>query len=96
MLDREESLAIQSIAGSVQRLGDGVLAATDLRGRIRRHPFLAIGIGALSGFLGGPLLFGALKRVVTNSSGAPNHASGSLHGLPGLVIASLRGVRARG
>jgi hypothetical protein len=95
LLDHEEALAIQRIAGSVQRLGDDVLAATDLRGRIRRHPFLAIGIGAVSGFIGGPLLLGAFKRVLTMTSSLPNPASQSPYALSGLVWNQLRRVRAR-
>ena len=95
LLDHEEALAIQRVAGSVQRLGDDVLAATDLRGRIRRHPLLAIGIGAVSGFLGGPLLLGALKRVMTMAAGVPNPASPRPYALSGLVWSQLRSVRAR-
>jgi hypothetical protein len=95
LLDHEEALAIQRIAGSVQRLGDDVLVATDLRGRIRRHPFLAVGIGAFSGFVGGPLLLGTLERVMTMTAGIPNLPSVRPRALSGLVWARLRGIRTR-
>jgi hypothetical protein len=95
LLDREEALAIQRIASSVQRVGDDLCAATDARGRIRRHPFLATGLGALAGFVGGPLILRGLKRVLTMTSNTTNSASSRPHTLPGLVMASLRGVRAR-
>jgi hypothetical protein len=100
-LDCEEALAIQRIADSVQRLGDDLCAATDLRRRIRRHPFLATGLGGFAGFVGGPLMLRALKGMLTltscvpNPSFVPNLSSRRPHTLPGLVLASMRVVRAR-
>ena len=96
LLDHEESRAIQRITGSVQRLGDDFLVATDLRERIRRHPFMATGIGALAGFVGGPLLFGAFRRTLAMTSTETNPASRPLQTLPRLLLTTLRGVRARG
>jgi hypothetical protein len=95
LLDYEESLAIQRIASSVQRLGDDVLAETDLRGRIRRHPFLALGIGAVSGFIGGPLLLGSFKRVLIMAPSFTKSASPRAHAWSGLVWNQLRGARGR-
>lgn len=95
LLDHEEALAIQRIAGSVQRLGDDLCVATDLRRRIRRHPFLATGLGALAGFVGGPLLLRVFQRISTMIPSVPKSASGRSHTLPGLVLATLRGVRVR-
>lgn len=95
LLDHEEALAIQKIADSVQRLGDDLCVATDLRRRIRRHPFLATGIGALAGFVGGPALLKVVQRISASIPSAPNSAPRPSHSLPGLVLATLRGVRAR-
>jgi hypothetical protein len=89
LLDHEEALAIQRIADSVQRLGDDLCAATGVRERIRRHPFVATGLGAIVGFIGGPLILQAFERA----SGVSNSASPRTQSLPGLVLTSLRAVR---
>jgi hypothetical protein len=94
LLAREEARAIQRIADSVQRLGDDVLTATELRSRIRRHPFLATGLGACLGFLGGPLMPSFLRRMSAMASGLTSPASRQPHTLPGIALASLRAVRA--
>jgi hypothetical protein len=94
LLAHEEVLAIQRIASSVQRLGDDVFAAADLRRRIRKHPFLSTGLGALLGFVGGPLVPRAVVRISKMTSSVANPASLRPHTLPGLVWASLRAVGA--
>jgi hypothetical protein len=94
LLAREEALAIQRIAGSVQRLGEDVCAVADLRRRIREHPILSTGLGALLGFVGGPLVPRAVVRISKMTSRAAVPASGMPRTLPGLVWASLRAVRA--
>jgi len=95
LLDHEEGLAIQRIADSVQRLGNDLCAAADLRRRIRSHPFAATGFSAFMGFVGGPLVLKAFKRVLTMASRIPNPAPRRSITLPGLVLASIRAVRAR-
>lgn len=95
LLDHEEALAIQRIASSVERLGEGLCVATDLRPRIRRHPFLATGIAAVAGCVGAPLLLRALGRLPAVGSSLANFALRRNHSLPGLALASLRAVRAR-
>ena len=49
---------------SVQRFADDLVAATDLRGRIRRHPYAAMALGATLGALGGP---GLLRKLAASS-----------------------------
>lgn len=95
LLDQEEALAIQNVADSALRLGDDLSAAADLRGRIRRHPFLAIGLGAVAGFVGGPLLLRASKRLLSSASGVALAASARPQALSGFLRTSLRAVRAR-
>lgn len=41
-----------------------MLLATDLRGEIRRHPFLAAGLGACLGFAGGPPVLRTTMRAL--------------------------------
>lgn len=94
LLDHEEARAIHEIADSVQRLGDDPSVAANLRRRIRPHPLRAAGPGASLGFVGGPLILRAFERMLTATSSVPNPASRRLHTLPGLVLASLRVVRA--
>lgn len=72
LLDREEARAIQGLTDSVQRLGDDLCAATDLRGRIRRHPFLAVGLaagtGVFLGCAGGSSVPRILRRILSTTS----------------------------
>ena len=89
-LDYQEALAIQRIASSVQRLGDDLCVAADVRQRIRRHPFLATALGALAGFVGGPLLLRNFRRLLTATSNMGNSTSRLPGNLPDLVMASLR------
>jgi len=93
LLDREEALAIQRLADSVQNLGEDVFAMTELRPRIRRHPFIAAGLGALLGFVGGPIILRGLKRVVSAAAGVPALHSSVPRTLPGFALAALRLVR---
>jgi len=95
LLDREEALALQRISTAVQNVGEGLLAATDLRGSIRRHPFLTAGLGVCLGFVGGPFVLRTFKRVLGASSRIPIPGAGPLHDFPGLVLASLWGSRGR-
>lgn len=95
LLDHEEALALQKIADSARRLGDDVCAAADLRRRIRRHPLLASGLGVFVGYVGGPLFLRAFERILALTSSVPAPAARRPHTLPGLVLASLRVVRAR-
>ncbi len=95
LLENEEALAIQRIADSVQRLGDDVCAATGVRERIRRHPFVAAGIGAVCGFVGGPLILQSLERILTATSGVSNAAPARMRPLPELLMTSLRAIRSR-
>ena len=72
LLDREEARAIQEITDSVQRLGDDLCAATDLRAKIRRHPFLAVGLstgtGVFLGCAGGSSVPRILRRILSATS----------------------------
>ena len=88
LLDREEALALQRISAAVHQLGDDLCTATDLRGRIRRHPLLAAGLGACLGFVGGPFVRRTLERALGATARLPLP-----DGLAGVVLASLRGAR---
>jgi hypothetical protein len=57
----------------VQRFADDFCDATDLPGRIRRHPFAAMALGAGLGALGGPPL---VRRLA--ASGLPAAALATL------------------
>jgi len=93
LLDREEALAIQRLADSVQNLGEDVCAMAELRPRIRRHPFLATGLAALLGVVAGPPVLRRLERIATATAGLPALRSSGPRTLPGLALASLRLVR---
>ncbi len=86
---------MQTITGSLQVTTDETLIALDLRRRIREHPLSALGVAAVMGFLAGPELLRACKRVLKAGVAlGPAAARGGL-GLPGVVRASLEAVRAR-
>ena len=70
LLDDEQARAIQEIAASVQRSGEELCGAAGLRPRIRRHPFVAMGLGAFLGFVGVPLVPRALLRTLAATSSA--------------------------
>lgn len=93
LLDREEARAIQHIVDAVQHVGSDLCAAADVRRRISRHPFLATGLGAFVGFVGGPLILQAVKGALTAASSLRNPITRPLHTLPGLALASLRIMR---
>jgi hypothetical protein len=95
LLDHEEALAIQRISDSLQDLGGDLCRSTDLRGRIRRHPLLAAGLGACLGFLGGPFVLRTFKRALSATSSLHIPGARATYALPGLVLASLRGVGGR-
>src|SRR5690349_23443140 len=84
LLDREEALAIQRVSEALQHVGEELCGATDLRGRIRRSPYLAAGLGACLGFVGGPWVLRTLGHVLGAASAIP---------IPRAVLASLRGIR---
>lgn len=89
------------MAEAVQSLGDDVLAATDLRQRIRRHPWVATGVGAMVGYVGGPRVLrgiaGALGFIAalgplsasSSSKIPPGLGLRPRHRLPGLVLGAL-------
>lgn len=95
LLDHEEALAIQRIADSVQRLGEDLCAATGARESIRRHPFVATGLGAVIGFVAGPLILKAFERILLATSSVTNSASPRTPAIPALVLTSIRAVRSR-
>jgi hypothetical protein len=95
LLEQEEARAIQRLASSLHRLEHDVLAAVELRARIRRHPFLATGLGAALGFAAAPLAPRILRWIVTAASGLPHLAARMPVGVACLVLASVRGARAR-
>ena len=95
LLDREEALAYQHISAALRHAGEGLLEATDLREKVRRHPFLAAGLGAGLGFFGGPFILRTLKRVVSATSSIPIPGARPPYALPGILIESLRSVRGR-
>jgi hypothetical protein len=95
LLDCQEALAIQRIADSVQRFGENVCVAADVRGKIRRHPLTAVGLAALSGFIGGPLILRNVQGWAASASTLAKSTSLRPPNLPDLVLASLRVARAR-
>ena len=94
LLDREEALALQRISETVARVGDDLLGATDLRGKIRRHPFLAAGLGAGLGFVAGHLVLRTIKRAFSSPSRMSFPGARAAYDLAGLVVDSLGKVRA--
>src|SRR5688572_10695960 len=94
-LDDQESQAIQRIVDSVQRLGEDLCVATDIRGRIRRHPLAATGLGVLLGYAGGPLILRAFAGLLAARSLVRSPVSLPPRTVPGLVMTSLRLVRPR-
>jgi len=97
LLEREEALAIDRIRDSLANVGSDLVRVTGLRGAIRRHPLLSTGLGACLGFVGGPLLLGAVKKVLSATSQIPIAIPGAQppYGVPGLLLASLRKVAGR-
>ena len=77
----------------MQRLGTGLFDAAELRKGIRRHPFLATGLGVFLGAAGGSLLLRSMRRLQP-ATGATNLVSRLLRILPGLTLGSLRVARA--
>jgi len=75
-------------------VGDDLLGTTDLRGRIRRHPFLAAGLGAGLGFVAGHLVLRTIKRAVSSPSRMSFPGARTAYDLAGVVVESLRKVRA--
>jgi len=94
LLDQEEALAIQRITESVHSTGEELCSAAELRPTIRRHPFLAVGLGAAAGFFGGPLLVRSSRRLLTKLPATLGALSGRASSLQGIALASLRAVRA--
>ncbi len=90
LLDREEALAIQRLTGSIQRVSDEIIEAVDLRARIRRNPWIAVGIGATAGFLGGPFVLRLLKNFSSASSVARTLVSPQSTNLQSLALAYAR------
>src|SRR5688500_1622423 len=94
LLERESARAVEDVAASLQRAGEDLVTATDVRRRIRSHPLLAAAIAGVAGWLGGPLVVRLLQRTASNSL-----TSGVLGAVPGLqgklALASLRLVRPR-
>lgn len=95
LLDHEEALALQGIVEALQRAGEGLAEAAALRSRIRRHPWLATGLSACAGFVGGPILLRLSARLLgATATGAPAHARRA-GALPVLAMTALRIARAR-
>ncbi len=94
LLDREEACAIGAIAGALERVGEDLFEATELRTRIREYPLLAMGLAASVGFVAAPLTLGLLKRAASLSASAGLPGSLPSGTLPELLKSSLRGVRA--
>ena len=95
LLDQQEALALQQLTDTLQRVGEELILATRLRPRIRRHPLLAVGLGALAGFFGGPLLVRGARRVLTMLPAGLGLAARSPQELFGLASSSLRALRPR-
>ena len=93
LLDQEESLAMNKLAGSVERLGEDLCVAADLRAKIRSHPFLATGISACLGFIASPILLRTAKQAFVTSAVVRRSLSATPQTLPGLLVSSLRGIR---
>jgi hypothetical protein len=94
LLDREEAQAIQRISAAAQHFGEDICRATDLRARIRRHPFLSTALGVGLGFFGGPFVLRTFRRILDATSSIPIPGSRPPYALPGFVFASLRRVYA--
>ena len=69
-LEREEALALQRLTSVVQRAADELCPASELRPLIRRHPFLATGLGAFLGFVSGPHMLRVLAKIARVTSGS--------------------------
>ena len=93
LLDREEALALGTIAGSLEQLSEDLIVATDLRERIREHPLLAAGLGAFVGFVAAPLTLRLAKRAADASAIVGFPAAAQASTLPDLVNSSLRRLR---
>jgi hypothetical protein len=63
LLDREEHRAKLGLRIALENLGEEALDAADLRRRVEQHPFLALGLGALGGFLVARPLAGAAGKL---------------------------------
>ena len=79
----------------MQKLGEGVCATAELRPRIRSHPFLATGLAALLGYVGGPLVLRGLERMLEAASGLPSAVAPHANRWTGITLASLRLLRGR-
>jgi hypothetical protein len=94
LLDREEDLALQRIAGTAQSLGEDLCTALDLRGSTRRHPFLATGLATVLGFVAGPLVPRAFKKSLIRAAFVAAPASMHARSMPRFVLTGLRRARA--
>jgi len=90
LLDHEEELAIAQIVESVQRVADDALVATDLRARIRRHPAVALSLGACLGFVAAPLFGRTAKRALAATVKSKNLTPLQSHSLQEFALASMR------
>ena len=95
LLDHEEALAIHRLRSSVQRAGEAVCTAVDLRPSIQRHPLLAMGLGAALGFVGVPTVPYAFRWIVRTATRVPQLAAQMPGGTSGFVLNALRGFLAR-
>jgi hypothetical protein len=77
----------------VQYLGERVCATAEASPEIRRHPFLATGLAALLGYVGGPLVLRGLGRMLEAASGLSSAGAPQASGLTGSALAFLRRVR---
>lgn len=61
LLDQEERRAIHALTNSIHNASEDLIEATDLRGQIARHPWVAVAASALLGMSFGPLLMRAVR-----------------------------------
>lgn len=85
LLEQEERRARAELRMAVSSLGDDALEAADLRRRVECHPFLSLGIGALSGFVLARPIVGVLGHVNARNLGSVMALLGRFGSLAGLA-----------
>lgn len=86
---------MQRITGALQSVSEDLCAVVDLRDVTRRHVWLATGAAASAGFLAGPLVPQALRRMLLATAGVATMATRGPWKRNGLVLTSALGLRAR-
>lgn len=77
ILDEEERRASEALKGSVLAAAEDLCQVTDVRGVVRRHPVLALGVSAALGAALAPLLAEVLREQVSTDT-MKKHAHGTL------------------